>query len=204
MDAGRPACGPQFAIIPGIGGESSEPSAEPVGEDVEAAMTQIAGLVGEPARGQQLYENRESSQLSSRLGCVGCHGGGLVGPNYEGTWERASTERPGPSPEHYVVESILQPAVYIVDPWPPTMPGDFGARMSAQDLADVVEYLKASDPNYVAPEGAGEPVEGSANAEAPGDQSPGEGDVPNNDVPGVPTPDSASGQNEALEATPAP
>jgi mono/diheme cytochrome c family protein len=194
----------QFAIVPGQGGESSEPTAEPVGADVEAALTQIAGLVGDPARGQQLYENREQSERGERLGCVGCHGGGLAGPNYEGTWERVLTERPGPSPEHYVVESILQPAVYIVDPWPAAMPADFGARMSAQDLADVLEYIKASDPNYVAPEGAGEPVEGSADAEAEGDQTPGDNDVPNNDVPGVPTPDSESDQNEAIEATPAP
>lgn len=193
----------QFAIIPGIGGESSEPTGEPVGADVEAALTQVAGLIGDPARGQQLYANSEPSERGSNLGCIGCHGGGLVGPAYEGTWERASTERPGPSPEHYLVESILQPAVYVVDPWPPAMPSDFGARMSAQDLADMIEYLKSSDPNYVAPEGAGEAADDTA-ADAEGDQSPGGSDVPNNDVPGVPTPDSESGQNEAIEATPAP
>lgn len=193
----------QFAVVPGLGG-SSEPTAEPVGADVEAALTQIASLTGDAARGQQLYENREQSEAGSRLGCSGCHGGGLAGPNYEGTWERVLTERPGPSPEHYVVESILQPGAYIVDPWPAAMPSDFGARMSAQDLADVLEYLKSSDPNYVAPDGSSEPVEGSADAEAPGDQSPGGSDVPNNDVPGVPTPESESGQNEAIEATPAP
>lgn len=193
----------QFAIVPGLGG-SAEADAEPVGAVVEAALTQIAGLVGDPARGQQLYENREQPQLGGLfLGCAGCHGGGLAGPNYEGTWERALTERPGPSPEHYLVESILQPAVYVVDPWPAAMPGDFGARMSPQDLADVIEYLKASDPNYVAPEGAGETVDDTA-TDTEDDQTAGENDVPNNDVPGVPTPDSASGQNEAIEATPAP
>lgn len=133
----------QFAIIPGQGGEPVEVTAEAVGSDVEAALTQIADLTGDAARGQKVYEN-SPSELGERLGCVGCHGGGLVGPNIEGTWDRAVNERPGPSPEHYIVESILQPGVYLVENWSPVMPPNLGTRMSAQDLADLLEYIKTT------------------------------------------------------------
>jgi mono/diheme cytochrome c family protein len=150
----------QFPRIPGEGGAVA-PTAPPVGADVEAAVTQIAALTGDAARGQQLYEGREPSQVGERLSCSGCHYGGAAGPAYEGIWERIVNERladpalAGQTPEHYIVESILAPGNYASPGWTAgAMPANYATVISAQDLADLVEYMKATDPNYVAPEPA--------------------------------------------------
>jgi hypothetical protein len=63
------------------------------------------------------------------------------------------------------------------------MPANFPERMSVQDVADILEYIKASDPNYVAPvqpepteedgatEEGGAVGDGEATDEAPSDAS---------------------------------
>lgn len=147
----------QFPIVPGEGG--GEPTADAVGSDVAAAIDAVSALVGDPARGQLIYENRERSERANRLGCSGCHYGGVQGPTYDGIWQRILDERltdpalAGYTPEQYVIESILAPGGYVVSGWSAgQMPADFGQRMSAQDVADILEFIKASDPNYVAPE----------------------------------------------------
>ncbi|MBK8136899.1 MAG: hypothetical protein IPK52_13900 [Chloroflexi bacterium] len=146
----------QFPIIPGEGG--GEASAEAVGGDVDTAFAAVSALVGDPVRGQALYENKERSQRANRLGCSGCHYGGLQGPTYDGIWPRildevATNAAPaGYTPEYYVVESILASGNFVVEGWNAgVMPGDFGQRMSAQDVADILEFIKASDPSYIPP-----------------------------------------------------
>lgn len=146
----------QFPIIPGEGG--GEASAEAVGGDVDTAFAAVSALVGDPVRGQALYENKERSQRANRLGCSGCHYGGLQGPTYDGIWPRILDEvatnaaLAGYTPEYYVVESILASGNFVVEGWNAgVMPGDFGQRMSAQDVADILEFIKASDPSYIPP-----------------------------------------------------
>ncbi|MBK9126015.1 MAG: c-type cytochrome [Chloroflexi bacterium] len=161
----------QFPIIPGEGG-GGEITAEAVGSDVDAALAALTTVVGDPVRGQALYEGSERTQRAQRLGCSGCHYGGVQGPAYDGLWERILDERltdpalAGYTPEHYVIESILAPGAYVVSGWAAgQMPAQFGQQMSAQDVADILEFIKASDPNYVAPE---QPAEEPA-AEGEGD-----------------------------------
>jgi len=146
----------QFPIIPGEGG--GEASAEAVGADIDSAFAAVSALVGDPVRGQALYENKERSQRANRLGCSGCHYGGLQGPTYDGIWARINDEiatnadLSGYTPEYYVVESIIVPGAFVVEGWNAgVMPGDFGQRMSAQDVADILEFIKASDPSYIPP-----------------------------------------------------
>jgi mono/diheme cytochrome c family protein len=154
----------QFAQVPGGSGGRPEPSAPPVGEiAVEEVLAQweAQGIVGDPVRGDELYHNREWSQLAERLGCAGCHEGGAQGPATEGTWDRVVNERltlpefAGYTPEEYIVESILYPDAYVVPPYPNVMPNNFPQRTSLQDLADLVEYLRTTSADYVPPADTG-------------------------------------------------
>ncbi len=149
----------QFAIVPGTGGGETA-SAEPAGDDVEAILAQweADGIVGDPVRGGELYVSART-QRGAVLGCSGCHtGSSPQGPPWEGTWERTINERlqepqfAGYTPEQYLLESIVQPNVYIVPGYNPTMPDSFGESTGVQDLADLIAYLHSSDPNYSAPE----------------------------------------------------
>ncbi|MFW5709780.1 MAG: c-type cytochrome, partial [Chloroflexota bacterium] len=139
----------QYAIIPGAGGGEATVTADPAGSDVQTIITQMQeqGITGDPVRGQAIYENRERSELGSRLGCSGCHGAG-AGPATEETWASIddrlqSPELQGYTPEQYTIESIVQPGAYIVEGWGANMPADFGQRMSLQDIADVMIYLRS-------------------------------------------------------------
>jgi mono/diheme cytochrome c family protein len=150
----------QFAIVPGAGGGDA-PTAPPVGTDDEVAVLQQiadAGIIGDPNRGDQLYHRRAASQAGFRLGCAGCHEGAVQGPSTDGTWERTINERltdpllAGYTPEQYLVESILAPGVYIVSGYQAgVMPGNYPEQLSLQDVADLLAYLRTTDPNYVPP-----------------------------------------------------
>jgi len=45
----------------------------------------------------------------------------------------------------YLVESIVQPMVYIAPDYPPAMPDIYGGQLTAQQLADIVAYLDSQD-----------------------------------------------------------
>jgi mono/diheme cytochrome c family protein len=149
----------QFAIVPGVGGgDSGEVTAEAVGTDVDAVLAQLETVVGDPAHGQQLYEGKEQTQLAQRLSCSGCHYNGVLGPNYDGMWPRIVNERltdpalAGFTPEKYVVDSILLPSDYVVSGYQAgQMLTIYPQQLGIQDLADIIEYIKSTDPNYVAP-----------------------------------------------------
>lgn len=138
----------QFAIEPGLGNGSS---VETVGSDSEAGYEAIQGLTADPQRGQQLYTSTmlpEAQPLA--LGCSGCHvGAGVQGPQLEGTWTRVQTERPLERYNNdgvlYLVTSILHPADYVVDGFNNVMPANFGERLTAQELADIVAFLQSQD-----------------------------------------------------------
>jgi len=139
----------QFGKIPGEGGPAVEIT--PIGTDVTAILTAVTdgSIVGDPVNGQALYESRS-------LGCSGCHYAGGSGPIYDGIYERIVTERlslpqfAGYTAEHYIVESIVEPGAYTVEGYA-GMTANFGERLDLQNLADIIEYIKASDPSYVAP-----------------------------------------------------
>lgn len=125
------------------------PPKETVGTDVDAILErwETDGLVGDPANGESLYNG-------ATYGCASCHSGGSVAPATEGTWTRISEnililpEFVDYTGEEYLVESIVDPAVYDYpdDAYAGgAMPVNFGDRLDHQELLDIVEYLKSQE-----------------------------------------------------------
>jgi mono/diheme cytochrome c family protein len=132
----------QFAKVPGE--EGSTAVENPVGTDVPAILTQLETLSGDPLNGQTLY--------NGALGCAGCHSNEVVAPLTQNTWpalqsgERLSDPAlTGYTPEQYLVESIVNPDAYIVPGYTNAMPDNFGERLDAQMLADIIAYLESYD-----------------------------------------------------------
>ncbi len=121
-----------------------------VGTDVDAALTAIQDLQGNAERGNQLYHNQARTELQQNLPCSGCHQqtSNGTGPVADGTFTRIENTRlqdpalAGYTPEHYIVESILQPGAYVAPGFQNVMLANLGTMMSAQDLADIVAYLE--------------------------------------------------------------
>lgn len=114
-----------------------------IGSDVDAIMAKLEadGIVGDAANGEKIY--------TVPYGCVGCHNG-VVGPDVAGTWARVENDRlaeaqfAGYTGEQYLIESIVLPANYLADDMADLMAKDFGDRISYQDLADIVAFLKST------------------------------------------------------------
>jgi len=126
---------------------------EPVGTDITAVIEQVASVTGDPVRGDQLYHNQVQSQLGQALACNGCHQQDVngTGPMTKGTFFRVQNERVNDpllkdyTPEHYLLESILMPGNYLVPGFQNAMLPNFGERITLQDLADLIAYIKTMD-----------------------------------------------------------
>lgn len=92
--------------------------------------------------------------LASAQGCVGCHVSTNTGPAWlasgsqPGIGTRAGTRisqsgytGKADTAEQYLLESIVDPGVYIVEGFQPIMPANFGESLTAQDAADLIAYL---------------------------------------------------------------
>jgi cytochrome c oxidase subunit II len=86
----------------------------------------------------------ENGRMIFETNCLACHGeGNRPGPAFNGMWDRAQTQRDGYSAERYLRESIVDPCAYTVDGYECTlMPQDYGQKYDAQQLADLIEYIK--------------------------------------------------------------
>jgi hypothetical protein len=122
-----------------------------VGGDVDAALLAIEPLETDSFAGQLLYNGVTFGLDGSSLGCAGCHNG-ITAPAIEGTWTRTDEIRladpalEGYDVRRYLVESILHPNAYIADEYQPNlMPDNYGRRMNAQQLADLVAFLESQD-----------------------------------------------------------
>ena len=120
----------------------SEPPPPPAGDDVMGILARWAAneIVGSEVIGADLYD--------AEFGCTDCHRGGASAPDTIGTLARIQNERltmpgfEGYTVEQYIVESITRPGDYVVDGYSSgLMPVNFGARMTDQQLADVVAFL---------------------------------------------------------------
>lgn len=114
------------------------------------AQAQRQPVIGNRIRGQRLYEGKRRTELHKRLGCFSCHQGGVQAPDTDEIWDLAVNKRltllqfENYTPEKYIIESILRPDAYIVFGYSAgLMPQNFGEVMSAQDLADIVAYLRS-------------------------------------------------------------
>lgn len=141
----------QFAVEPGQEGTSTTIE-NPVGTDVQAVLTELETVTGDPVRGEELYhgKTKPAAGEGTTLPCSGCHQQTAdgTGPMTNGTFTRAETIRvndpalAGYTPEHYLVESILLPGNYIVPNFNNLMPQNFGEKLQIQDLADLIAYLE--------------------------------------------------------------
>lgn len=125
--------------------------ASSVGGDVDAILAELETLSGDPINGQQLYNGLSLALDGGALGCVGCHNGQSA-PQVQGTWTRTHDERlqdpalAGYSVTRYLVESIVHPNAYIAPDYVANlMPDNYGKRLNAQQLADLVAYLESQD-----------------------------------------------------------
>ena len=124
----------------------SEPLPPPVGDNPLRILAswEAEAIEGSAVSGEALYD--------AEFGCTDCHRNGASAPDTVGTWTRVQTERlaaaqfVGYSPEQYIVESIVIPGAFVVDGYNSgLMPDDFGVRMTAQQLADIVAFLKTQE-----------------------------------------------------------
>jgi len=139
----------QINILKNSGGNAD--AVNPVGTDVKAIADQISKLTGDPAKGDQLYHAQVAAALTgTTLPCTGCHQqtANAVGPMTNGTFTRVMNDRlkqpqfAGWTPEMYLIDSIVNPSDYIVPGFSDLMVKDLGTKLNAQDLADIIAYLK--------------------------------------------------------------
>jgi mono/diheme cytochrome c family protein len=117
------------------------PQGEAVGTDIHVELP-----AGDPTAGAALAES---------LGCTGCHVLSTVGPGWmaqggePGIGARAEARigqddyaGEAATPEEYLVESVLLPNAYTVPGFEAVqMPTNYGERLTAQQLSDLVAYL---------------------------------------------------------------
>jgi hypothetical protein len=127
-------------------GGASSPTEDPerlAGEDFNIELPE-----GDPENGEYQF---------TILGCDGCRvrtPNGLQFISDEALpdiYERGELRMSDPAytglattNEEYVIESILNPRVYLVEGWwdEESMPADYGDRMTVQQLADVLEWMR--------------------------------------------------------------
>jgi mono/diheme cytochrome c family protein len=83
-------------------------------------------------------------QLVTQHGCVACHVQGVanhIAPPFAGLGDLASSRRPGLTANEYLYESIVHPAVFVVDDYQPIMAENFGSVLSDAQIADIIAYL---------------------------------------------------------------
>lgn len=113
------------------------PGGEAVGSDPTAELPE-----GDAARGEALFNGTEMALDGAQLGCQSCHstaGQVLVGPPVD------EVEVPDgyDSLQAYIHESIVQPSAHVVPDFADVMPKNYGERLDAQSLADLIAYLES-------------------------------------------------------------
>lgn len=140
--------------------EVEDISCEAVGEDPNVPLP-----AGNIDRGAILYSANGRSVLDGApLGCQSCHsvdGSVLVGPSFLGVLDRIENEYEGyDDAADYLHEAIVAPNVFLVPGFENGgMPVNFGERLCAQDVADLMAYIydingaepPEADPDWVDP-----------------------------------------------------
>ncbi len=110
------------------------PTAAPVVERPDSSSMSaevVVSIGGDSAVGEVLFSN-----------CSACHSTGedtVVGPGLAGVYDRAGT-RTSLDAEAYLVQSIREPSVYLVEGFAALMPAF--DQLSDQDIQDLIAYLK--------------------------------------------------------------
>lgn len=127
--------------------QGPQPTSVPAGETVGTDIT-IDLPEGDAENGEVLAQGG--------LGCSGCHILSATGPAWEG-----DAETPGiggraeqriqqdnytgqaESAEQYLIESVVRTDAHVVEGFSAgIMPGDYGSRLTPQDLADLIAFMQ--------------------------------------------------------------
>lgn len=75
--------------------------------------------------------------------CAACHlvGDGSVSPLFANIGSLAASRRPPLSAEQYLYEAILFPSAHLVAGYSDAMPGNYGERLSKQEVGHIIAYL---------------------------------------------------------------
>jgi cytochrome c oxidase subunit 2 len=95
---------------------------------------------GDATQGERLF----TQSIKGAPSCSTCHtvdGTDSVGPSLQGYGETASTREDDQSAEDYTYASIVRPAAHIVNGFSNVMYGQYGQRLSEQQIADLMAYL---------------------------------------------------------------
>jgi len=121
---------------------TATPSYAAIGTDMDSPLPP-----GDAARGEALFSGAQPAPDGRPLGCNGCHsldGAAGVGPTALGISGRLPAGYD--SIDYYLREAILLPEAHKVPGFESVaMPANFGDRLAAQDLADIIAYLLALD-----------------------------------------------------------
>ncbi len=137
-----PECAPEGELVSGPPPEATVEATPvpftPVGPDLAVALPE-----GDAARGQALFSGAQPGPDGAPLGCNACHsldGSVVVGPSIQGLSGRIPSGYD--SAEAYLHEAIVQPNAHVVEGFAENiMPQNFGERLDAQSLADLIAYL---------------------------------------------------------------
>jgi len=124
-------------------------------QEVQAAPAPAGPAVGTDISQTLPEGNAQAGEaLATSAGCVGCHITTTTGPAWNptggqpGIGERAATRYieadytgAATSTEQYLLESIVNPGVYLVPGYQDIMPKTFSESLTAQDAADLIAYL---------------------------------------------------------------
>ncbi len=109
---------------------------------VEQPSDTTASISGDVQRGSDIF----SHGINDAPPCVTCHartqGMFSIGPTMQGISQRAGDRVEGLSIDDYLHQSILEPSAFIVPGFRSIMYPDYADHFSAQDVADLIAYLK--------------------------------------------------------------
>ena len=85
----------------------------------------------------------KGEELVETFACNICHvkAGGHVAPEFAGIAERAGKRRAPLPAADYLYESIVNPGAFLADGYSNSMPANFAARLTAQDIGHIIAYL---------------------------------------------------------------
>lgn len=117
---------------------STTPGEQPAAEiTADTYMDVVAPMLADA-------DPQNGEALLTQYGCAACHIVGAennVAPSFVDMAERAATSRPPLTAEAYLYESIVHPAVYLVEGYAPSMAQDYRERLTDDELGDIIAYL---------------------------------------------------------------
>ena len=108
-----------------------------------AASISAASYADEAAAVLQGADPGLGEKLIRETDCAACHltGDGRAAPLFAGIGSAAGARRPPLDAEQYLYEAIVSPGAHLVDGYANAMPNDYGRRLSAQEIGDMIAYL---------------------------------------------------------------